>query len=110
MVDHKKIIAKVLKCRPEIEAKRKSIIKTPSIMRAEFTREREQLEEFRGKMQVNIKEENARQRMRIQKLKAKYDKEGVEVVDDVGEIGKAQDPEAQRRAAESARQALFESD
>jgi hypothetical protein len=54
MVTHKQIIAKVLKCRPEIEAKRKGIIKTPSIIRAEFTREREELDEFRTKLRTNI--------------------------------------------------------
>jgi len=46
MIDHKAIVAKVLKCRPEITAKRADTLKLPSIMRAEFTREREVLDEF----------------------------------------------------------------
>ena len=47
IVDHRAIVAKVLKCRPEILAKRKATIKMPSIIRAEFAREREKLTEFK---------------------------------------------------------------
>lgn len=48
MIDHKAIVAKVLKCRPEIKAKRSETLKLPSIMRTEFTREREKLDEFKS--------------------------------------------------------------
>ena len=99
-IDHRAIIAKVLKCRPEIKAKRREIVKTPSIIRAEFTREREQLDEFRLKLKSNIQDENVKQRQRIKQLKTKYDREGVEVIEDVSQIGKGTDPEAQRRKAE----------
>jgi hypothetical protein len=58
MIDHKAIVAKVLKCRPEITAKRADTLKLPSIMRAEFTREREVLEEFNSKLKKNIATEN----------------------------------------------------
>merc|ERR1712127_368183 len=72
-INHKAIVAKVLSCRPEIKAKRSEITKLPSIIRAEFTRERETLEGFKGALKKNISEE---------KLKEKYDKEGVEFVED----------------------------
>ena len=95
-IDYRAIVAKVLKCRPEITAKRKTIIKTPSVMRAEFTREREELDEFRSKLRTNIEQENIKQRKRIKELKNKYDKEGIQVIDDVTQIGK-QDAAYQQR-------------
>lgn len=61
-IDHKAIVARVLKCRPEIDAKRKEQTKIQSIVRAEFTREREQLEDFRVKLKSNVSNENAKQR------------------------------------------------
>jgi len=82
LVDHKSIVARVLKCRPEIHCKRSEVIKTPSIIRAEFTREREQLDVFRSSLKQNISEEKDRQRDRFNKIKAKYDREGIEVVED----------------------------
>jgi hypothetical protein len=54
LISYKDIVATVLQCRPEITAKRKDIIKTPSIIYAEFTREREKLEDFRAALKVNI--------------------------------------------------------
>ena len=86
-VDHKKVVASVFKCRPEIKSNRAGIMKTPSVIRAEFTREREKLEEFRQKMRKNIQDEKTRQRQRFEKMKAKYDKEGVQVVENESEIG-----------------------
>jgi hypothetical protein len=53
-IDHKAIVAKVLQCRPEIRAKRKATVGLPSIMRAEFAREREKLGEFRSELRKNI--------------------------------------------------------
>lgn len=82
MIDHRAVVSKVLKCRPEILAKRNDIVKIPSIMRAEFTREREKLEEFRSSLKTNMKEENDKQRAKFNKIKAKYDREGVEVIED----------------------------
>jgi hypothetical protein len=58
MIDHRAIVSKVLKCRPEINAKRNEITKIPSIMRAEFTREREKLGDFRSALKSNMKDEN----------------------------------------------------
>jgi len=86
-VDHKKIVAKVLKCRPEIEAKRKEVVKIASIMRAEFTHERESMDEFRYKIKDNIHNENEKQKEKYKKLKEKYDKEGVEIIEDESQIG-----------------------
>ena len=59
------IVANVLKCRPEIVAKRKDIVKIPSIIRAEFSRERENLGFFRSDMKNNIAEENEKQRKKF---------------------------------------------
>jgi hypothetical protein len=42
--DHKSIVASVFKCRPEITANRTGILRTPSVIRAEFTKEREEME------------------------------------------------------------------
>lgn len=89
MIDHKTIVANVLKCRPEITAKRAETLKLPSIIRAEFTRERETLEEFRQNLKANISKENASQREKFKKIKQKYDKEGIEIVEDESQIGKS---------------------
>ena len=62
-------MARVLKCRPEIEAKRKDQVKIHSIIRAEFTNEREDLEDFRMKIKANVGEENAKQKSKFSKLK-----------------------------------------
>lgn len=94
MIDHKAIVAKVLKCRPEITAKRSETLKLPSIMRTEFTREREKLDEFKQALKVNMSKENTAQRDKFNKIKQKYDKEGIEVVEDESEIGKMTPEEA----------------
>lgn len=59
-IDHRAIVAKVLKCRPEISAKRNDTAKIPSVIRAEFSREIEKLDEFRSALKGNIADENAR--------------------------------------------------
>lgn len=85
--DHKAIVASVLKVRDEIRAKRRDTVKLPSIIRAEFTREREKLGEFRGKLKQNMAMENEKQKQRFKKMKANYDKEGVDVIENEGQIG-----------------------
>ena len=57
-------------------------MKLPSVIRAEFTRERERLEDFRQDLKLNIKDETDRQRQKFEKIKQKYDKEGIEVIED----------------------------
>jgi len=52
------------------------------VIRAEFTRERERLEDFRQDLKLNIKDETDRQRQKFEKIKQKYDKEGIEVIED----------------------------
>ena len=54
IANHKGIVAKVLKCRHEINAKRKEVVKVPSVRITEFTRERERLEVFKAKLKNNI--------------------------------------------------------
>ena len=64
-------------------------MKLPSVIRAEFTRERERLEDFRQDLKLNIKDETDRQRQKFEKIKQKYDKEGIEVIEDESQIGQS---------------------
>jgi hypothetical protein len=52
------------------------------------------LEDFRTALKHNIQIEKEKQRQKMELMKRKYDKEGVEIIDDVSEIGK-DDPETQ---------------
>lgn len=76
------IVSAVLKLRPNITAKRSDIIKTPSIIRAEFTREIDELNKFRGNIKNRIQNENQKQGMKVRKMKEKYDREGINFVED----------------------------
>ena len=96
MIDHKNIVASVFKCRPEIKANRNGILRTASVIRAEFTREREELEGFRTKIRKNVSDEKENQRMKFNKIKAKYDREGVDVVEDEQQIGQDMDKTKQK--------------
>lgn len=87
IADHKGIVAKVLKCRPEINAKRKEIVKIPSVRITEFTRERERLEVFKERLRNNIAGEKKKHQQKLAKLREKYDKEGVQIIDDETKIG-----------------------
>lgn len=49
-LDHKAIVAKVLKCRPDIICKRKDVIGSPSVQLTEFTRERDEKAEFQDRL------------------------------------------------------------
>jgi hypothetical protein len=60
MVSYKSIVTNVLKCRPDILAKRKDIVKIPSIIISEFSGEIEKLDGFRRSLRSNISEENAK--------------------------------------------------
>jgi len=62
MVNYKSIVAKVLKCREEITCKRSDVTKNPSIIRAEFQRERDQLDKFKVALNSNIEQEKFRQK------------------------------------------------
>ena len=52
------------------------------------------MEDFRTALKHNIQIEKEKQRQKMELMKRKYDKEGVEIIDDVSEIGK-DDPETQ---------------
>ena len=54
------IVNMVLKIRPDIEAGRPYTIQTPSVIRAEFSREIEQLNDLRGAFRSNIRNEEAK--------------------------------------------------
>ena len=60
--DFKSIVAGVLKIAPEVEAGRQHTINTPSVIRAEFTREIEELDRFRQQINQNIRAENTKTR------------------------------------------------
>ena len=67
-------------------------MQTPSVIRAEFTREREELDKFRQAMNSRIRDEDAKQKLKLDKLKAKYDRAGVENVSSESEIGRKEKP------------------
>jgi len=57
-------------------------VKLPSIMLAEFDHELEKSEELTQKMRRNIQQENVVQKERFRRMKEKYDREGVEYIED----------------------------
>lgn len=64
------------------------------MIRAEFTREIEALNELRGKFRSNIREEEAKVQDKLQKIKSKFDREGVNFVQNEEQIGRDQKPNA----------------
>jgi len=56
------IVQRVMIAREDIRCLRKEQSTIQSVMRAEFTREREKLEEFRGKLKKNVEVEKSKQR------------------------------------------------
>lgn len=87
--DYKSIVAAILKMAPETEATRVHAIKTASVMVAEFTREIDEQNKLRQRMAVNVKEENEKQKRKMQKMKKRYDKEGVNFIEDESQMGRA---------------------
>jgi hypothetical protein len=75
--DFESIVAAVLKLAPGVTANRKITLQNPSVYRAEFDHEIEELRLLRTKLQINIELANAKQRERLDRLKQKYDREGV---------------------------------
>lgn len=51
---YRSIVANVLQCRPEIFSKRKEVTKIDSVVRTEFTREREEMDKFAEKLKANM--------------------------------------------------------
>ncbi len=82
------IVNSVLRMRPHIEAGRQYTIQTPSVIRAEFTREIDQLNELRAKFRDNIRGEEQKQQMKLDKIKDKFDRDGVNFVQDESQIGR----------------------
>ena len=60
--------------------------KLPSIVRTEFSREIEKMEHFKSSLQKNMANQKEVHRKKFAKLKAKYDKAGVEVTEDETEV------------------------
>ncbi|CDW84041.1 pyridine nucleotide-disulphide oxidoreductase family protein [Stylonychia lemnae] len=92
------IVRAVLRSRPFIKCKRSEIVRLPSVMLAEFDQELEKSAELSEKVKANIKIENQRQRVKFEEMKEKYDREGVEFVQDEMDIlnqgGKKQNDKA----------------
>lgn len=86
--DYSQIVQSVLAFAPETTATRVEALKTPAIMLAEFTREIEQMDKLRGRMQANVKQENAKQKQKMKRVKEKYDREGVNFIEDESQMGK----------------------
>ena len=59
--DFKSIVAGVKKIAPGVEPVRMHVLNTPSVIRVEFTREIEVLDELRKKINANIRGENEKQ-------------------------------------------------
>ncbi len=72
--------------RPMIQCKRHDIVKLPSIMLAEFDNEIQRAEFFRMNVKKSIEKENRVQKEKFQKMKAKYDRDGVEFIQDELEL------------------------
>jgi hypothetical protein len=68
--------------RPTIQCKRHDIVKTPSIMLAEYEHELDKSAELNRKIKQNIDNENQKQKQKFAELKRKYDREGVEFIQD----------------------------
>mmetsp|Transcript_32634 Transcript_32634/g.44141 ORF Transcript_32634/g.44141 Transcript_32634/m.44141 type:complete len:106 (+) Transcript_32634:872-1189(+) len=85
----------VMKISPEIKGQRQALLGIDSVIRAEFTREREQIEQFRSRVKGNLREENDKQKKKVQKLKKKYDRDGVNFVEDEDDMEKPGDTEIQ---------------
>ena len=66
--------------RKDIEAGRQYTVQTPSVIRAEFTREIEKLNDLRGKFKANIRGEEQKQQVKLEKIKQRFDREGVNFV------------------------------
>ena len=80
--DFKSIVAGVINMAPEVEPQREEFIAEPSIIRAEFTRELEDLDVLKGKFKDNITKANFKQKEKMKKMQKKYDKEGTQFVED----------------------------
>lgn len=74
--------------REYVEAARRTTIQNPSVLRAEFQREIDEISELRKRVRDNIEDENMKQRQKIAKLKAQYDREGVEFVEEGTDLGR----------------------
>ena len=74
--------------RPHIEAGRQYTVLTPSVIRAEFGHEIDALNELRAKFRQNIRGEEEKQQQKLEKIKQKFDREGVNYVSDEKQIGR----------------------
>lgn len=86
--------------RPTIQCKRHEVVNIPSIMLAEFDSELEKSAEFARRMKYNIDNENEIQKKKMQELKRKYDREGIEFIEDEIQMleGKKKDGEERPKA------------
>mmetsp|Transcript_4103 Transcript_4103/g.6936 ORF Transcript_4103/g.6936 Transcript_4103/m.6936 type:complete len:226 (+) Transcript_4103:153-830(+) len=86
-VNSKSIVQNVLRLRPDITLKRPDSLQVPSVLRVEFGRERDEMDDFRAKIKLNMRKQKQEQQSMVDSLKEKYDRDGVEVIEDVSQIG-----------------------
>lgn len=86
--DLKSIVAGVLNVAVDIEAQREEALQQPSVLRSEFTREMEDLDVLKQKFNANVKVANEKQKEKMKKVKKKYDRSGVEYVENEDQIGR----------------------
>lgn len=79
--DFHSIVQGVIRMAPEIEAGRQYTINIPSVLRAEFTREIDDLNILRGKFKANMDTLKEQQKRKAKKMKEKMDRDGVEYKD-----------------------------
>jgi len=58
-----------------------------SVIRAEFERERDVINTFKSRVKTNLRSENEKQKRKVAKLKKKFDRDGIDFVEDEADIG-----------------------
>lgn len=90
--DFKSIVKMIIAMSHEISGQRQALLGIPSVIRAEFTRERDQIDILRKRINSNLADENSKQKSKVKELKEKYDREGVEFVEDEAQMGRQETP------------------
>lgn len=72
--------------RPVINCKRHEIINIPSVIAAEYDHELDYQADLKQRLRRNIEQENAVQKEKFKRLKAKYDREGIEFIEDENQM------------------------
>lgn len=84
------LVNMILRMRPDIEAGRQYTVNTPSVIRAEFTREIDTLNNLRQDFRINIRNEEQKAINKMNKIKQKYDRDGVTFIENEAQMGRQQ--------------------